>query len=104
MMVSANTVQRRLDDLRLQKKHIGIKSKKTSRNSEDWCDDREREIEIEEAETQKKKLVWKYSGPWWYEEYLKGSMRKSQAISKAIEKNANYIISQYVMPIQPYCS
>ena len=96
MMASANTVQRRLDDLGLQKKHIGIKSKKTSRNSEDWCD--VHESEVDEAEAQKKReLVWRYCTPMWYKKHLKGSRRKSQAISKAIRERANYIISPYVI-------
>ena len=49
-MVSANTVQRRLDDLGLQGKHIGIKSMKTSRSSEDEYDVHEREIDEEEVQ------------------------------------------------------
>jgi len=103
MMISANTVQRRLDDLGLQKKHIGIKSKKSSRSSEDEYD--VHESEIDEAEAQKKReLIWEYCHPAWYKEYLKGSRRKSQAISMAIRVIKGYIVSPYAIPIQLYCS
>jgi len=91
MVASANTVQRRLDDLGLQKKHIGIKSKKTPRSSENGYD--VHESEIDEAEAQKKELVWKCSSP---KCYSKGGVRKSQAISKRIREEENYIVSPYV--------
>ena len=94
MVPSVNTVQRRLDDLGWERKHIKIKSKKTSRSSEDGRDARKREIDEGEAQ-KKKESVWKYCGPKWSKRYSKGSMRKSQAISKVIRENANYIVSQY---------
>jgi len=102
MMISANTFQRRLDDLGLQKKHIGIKSKKTPRSSGGGYDVREREIDEEEVQ-KKRELAWQNCDPVVYKQYLKGSIRKSQAISKSI-RDEGYIVSPYVISIQLYCS